>query len=590
MTFLKTLFASILGFFISIFLVFVTITLITIGIISSATEEQETTVASNSVLVIEPKGMIPEYSASQSLAEIMGDGSGITLGQYLARLEAASKDDHIKGIWLQLGSYSGDWAQAGELRAKLAEFKKSGRFIYATSDVNGWDEKNYYIASIADSVIMNPSARMEINGIYAALSFFKPMLDNLGVQAEIVRAGSFKSAVEPFILDSASPESRMMIDDIVKGSFAAFRAGVVESRKISEQQLDAILAGEPLLTATEAKAHGLIDAVMFHDQVLDLLRARTKTEGKDDAPMVELEDYKAPATEGKDGEIAVVYAVGGIGSGKSKYNPNPLFGGQMVGSSTFREAMKTAREDDDVKAVVLRIDSPGGDASASEEMWREIMLTREVKPVIASMAGVAASGGYYIAAAADTILAEPTTITGSIGVFGMWFNMEKLMEEKIGINTQVMTSNPYADMYSSVRPATAQERAFAEEQVDSTYRTFMTIVSQGRGLSMDSVMAIAQGRVWTGQQALALGLVDILGGFEKAVEVAAGRAGLKEGSYTLRILPQRKDFLDTFKETFTSQAFALFETRTVMDDYRALLDAMNYRSGIQARMPDMTLQ
>lgn len=590
MTFLKTLFASILGFFISLFLVFGTIILITIGIISSVTEEQETTVASNSVLVIEPDGIIPEYTASESLAEIMGGGDGATLGQYLARIEAASKDDRIKGIWLKLGSYGGDWAQAGELRTKLAEFRKSGRFIYATSEVNGWDEKNYYIASVADSVIMNPSARMEINGIYAGLTFFKPMLDNLGVQAEIVRAGSFKSAVEPFILDSASPESRMMIDDMVRGSFAAFRTGVVESRRISEAQLDNILSSKPLLTATEARTHGFIDAVMFHDQVLDLLRARTKTEKDDDPPMIELEDYRAPVGKGKDGEIAVVYAVGGIGPGKSRYNPSPLFGGQMVGSSTFREAMKTAREDDDVKAVVVRINSPGGDASASEEMWREIMLTREIKPVIASMAGVAASGGYYIAAAADTILAEPTTITGSIGVFGMWFNMEKLMEEKIGINTQVITSSPYADMYSAVRPATSQERAIAEEQVDSTYRTFLTIVSQGRGLSMDSVMAIAQGRVWMGQQAHALGLVDILGGFEKAVEIAADRAGLKEGGYTLRVLPQRKDFVETLMETFTSRASALFETRTVMDDYRVLLDALDYRSGIQARIPDMTLR
>jgi len=589
MTFLKTLFASVLGFFISLLLLFGLMVLFIIGIINSATKEQEHTVVRGSVLVIEPDGAIPEYVASESFAEIAGEGGQPTVREYLERIDAAAGDDNISGIWLRLGSYGGNWAQAGEIRAKLEEFKKSGKFIYATSDIDGWNEMNYYIASAADTVIMNPAARMELNGIYAALPFFKPMLGRLGIEAEVVRAGSFKSAVEPFIRDSASPESRLMVSQVVEASFGTFRQAVRESRGITDQQIDEALSSRPILTAWEALERKFIDAVMYRDEVLDLFRSRTGKQGDDDPPTVELKDYTVPTGDAAEPKIAVVYAVGSIGSGESRYDPSPLFGGQTVGSATFREAMRDAREDDDVKAVVLRIDSPGGSASASEEMWREIVLTSKVKPVIASMAGVAASGGYYIAAAADTILAEPTTITGSIGVFGMWFNMEHFLEDKIGINTQVVASGPYADMYSAVRPATNQERAFIEAQIDSTYRTFKSVVAEGRKLSMDSVAAIAEGRIWTGGQAVSLGLVDMLGGFERAVDVAAGRAGLQDGSYSLRILPRQKDFMETLMEAFNSRASMFLSARTPLDDYRVLLEGVNFRSGIQARMGDVTL-
>ncbi len=591
MSFTKALFASILGVFISISLVIFVMIMITFGIISSATSGTEVAVAPGSVLKIKPDGGIAEYVGSQSLRDIASGSSRLTLRGYLNRIQAAAKDDRIKGIWLQLGSYSGSWAQASELREKLVAFRKSGKFIYAVSDVNGWNEVNYFLASAADSVIMSPAAHMELNGIYAALPFFKPLLDKLGVKAEIVRAGSFKSAVEPFILDSASAESRLMVSQMVESSFGVFLRGVQESRKVSAAELQDIVQNRAFLSAAEAQAAQLVDAVMFNDQVLDLLRKRTGKGEKDEPSVIKLEDYEVDAESGdRDGAIALVYAVGAIGSGESRYNPNPLFGGEMLGSETFVKALRTAREDDGIKAIVIRIDSPGGDAAASEEMWREIVLTREVKPVIVSMAGVAASGGYYIAAPADTIIAESATITGSIGVFGMWFNMKELMEKKVGINTQVIKNGPYADMYSSARPALSQELMLASRQVDSVYHTFLTVVSQGRGLSMDSVHAIAQGRVWTGEQAQALGLVDLLGGLDRALEVAAVRGGLKEGRYSVRVLPKKKDFFETLSETFGSGVAAIISGRTSIDDYKVIYEAMQERSGVQARLPDIVIR
>ncbi len=590
MSFIKALFASILGFFIAIGLVVGLMVMVVIGIINSATADKEVSVPTASVLKIEPEGAITEYVGNESFADMAAGSSQVTLAEYLARIETAAGDDRIKGILLQLGGYAGGWAQAGELRTKLEEFRKSGKFIYAVSGVHGWNEVNYYIASVADSVIMNPAARMEINGMYAALPFFKPALQKLGVQAEVVRAGSFKSAVEPFILDSASAESKLMMTQIVESSFGIFLSAVEASRKIPVADLRNMVETRPLLTPSEARDARLIDAVLYGDQVRDLLRDRSGKGPSDEPSIVDIEDYQADLSEGGDGRIAVVYAVGNITAGESHYSANPLFGGESVGSETFIEAMETARKDRNVKAVVIRIDSPGGDAAASDEMWRAIERTRAEKPVIASMAGTAASGGYYIAAPADTIVAEPATITGSIGVFGMWFNVGEFLREKVGINTQVIKTGQYADMYSSVRPASDLERDLAARQTDSVYQTFMSVVSKGRGLSMDSVAQIAQGRVWTGQQAQAIGLVDVLGGMERALEIAAERGGLKKGGYSIRILPRKKDFFETLSETFGSGVAALMSSRTPVDDYKAMYEALQQRSGIQARMPEVKVQ
>jgi protease-4 len=258
----------------------------------------------------------------------------------------------------------------------------------------------------------------------------------------------------------------------------------------------------------------------------------------------------------------------------------------MIGSDTFVEAMRTARESKSIKSIVLRIDSPGGDAAASEAMWREIRLASQSKPVIVSMAGVAASGGYFIAAAGDTIVADPTTITGSIGVFYLHLSMKKFLQEKIGINTQTIETNPHADMYSAM---TDGERQIIARQIDTVYRHFLGVVARGRKLSIDSVDRIAQGRVWTGEQAKQIGLVDVLGGLDTAIAIAARRVGLKEGSYSIRILPREKSFLESLSDMFASQAISLFRSRSPLDEYHDLIEAMESRNGLQARMIDVRI-
>jgi len=595
MSFLKALFASILGFFIAMMLISLFSVIILIGIANSAATKEKVSIPSNTVLKLDLTS-IPEYSAENPFLVFTGESPELTMRGYIQAIEHAKKDDRIKGIWMLLGDYAGGWAQAGELRDKLADFKTSGKFIYATSNVSGFDEVNYYIATSADTIVMNPAAGMEMNGIFAGLSFFKPMLDRIGVTVGVARAGNFKSAVEPFVLDSASPDNKAMMTDLVTRIFSRFKIAVQESRKISPESLEDILNNRVMLTAEEAHGLGLIDGLMYDDEVDALIKRRVKRDSSRTAPVIEIDDYAdaelgaAGDNSSSDGEIAIVYAVGSIGAGESHYSPNPLFGGEMIGSETFGEAMKNAREDEDVKAVVIRIDSPGGDASASEAMWREVVLTRQKKPVFVSMAGVAASGGYFIAAAADTIVAEPSTLTGSIGVFRLWFNTKRLFEQKIGINTQIIRTNPHADIYSSARDASTPEMEIAERGVDSVYKTFLGVVAGGRHLSVDSVDRIAQGRVWTGEEGKQIGLVDELGGLERTLDIAAKRVGLKKGSYSLKILPRPKPWIETIAERFGGSASALLGSRTPLDEYTTIIKALDERTGVQARMNDLQLR
>jgi protease-4 len=421
MSFWKTLLATILGFFVGMLLLGVFSFLMMIAVIASSSERAQVAVMRNSVLKIEPDGAIAEYFRVAGLKGFGTDNEALTLREYLSRIEAAKKDDRIEGILLKLGSYRGSWAQAQEFRRALEDFKTSGKFIYASSSSQGYNEINYFLATVADSILFNPAASMEINGIAASVTYFKPMLERIGVQAQVVRAGSFKSAVEPFILDSASAESEEMMMQLVEGSFAPFRQAVQEKRKITSEQLDDILTNRALVTAAEARDLRLVDAVIYDDEIAKLISTRTSVTGK--PRLVDISDYYSQKEDmdedAPNNQIAVVYATGTINRGESDYSPGPFFGGESIGDETFAEAMRTARENSSIKAVVLRIDSPGGDAAASEEMWREVVLTREKKPVIVSMGAVAASGGYFIAAPADTIIAEPTTLTGSIGVFGL---------------------------------------------------------------------------------------------------------------------------------------------------------------------------
>lgn len=587
MSFFKALLASTLGFFLAMFLFVILLFGMIIFTAANITVKEHAVVASNSVLVVEPAA-INEFPDGPDMSGLGFAGGDPTLLDYLRRIDAAAIDADIRGMWLKLGRFTGSWAQAEELRAKVLDFRRSGKFVYATSGLAGYDEKNYFIATAADTVVLERGGRMEINGIFAEINFYKPLMEKLGVKAEVIRAGAYKSAVEPYVLDSASAESREMMTALIDGTFGRFTEVVTGARKLSPTKVQEIVEAYPMLNPSEAYSLGLVDAVLYADEVTAMLKRRLgDTAGR--LRSVDLDEY-VDGSDDAGSQVAIVYAVGTITRGPA--NSSPIFGGEMLTSERFVEAMRTARESGRVKAVVLRINSPGGDADASEAMWREVSLTAAQKPVVVSMGGVAASGGYYIAAPAHVIMADPTTVTGSIGAFGMRFNMEEFFEKTIGINTQVFKTGPSADLFNPARPLTDLERSFLERTIDSTYRRFLAVVAEGRHMTTGRADSVGQGRVWTGMEAQKRGLVDMLGGLDSAIQVAATRAKLERGDYGVRVLPKRKEFVEMLAEAFGKNASLLAGggRRTVLDDYRGAMEALMWRAGIQYRMPDVVLK
>lgn len=593
MSFLKTLLATTLGVFIALFVFGVLAVGLIVAIAASATSSGGSVhVPNNAVLRVKFDGAIPERTPDRHFSGIFDDEVHLSLREYLEGFDRAVADKRVSGLLLELDRFGGSWAQAEEIRNKILEVRRSGKFVYATGGVRGYNERDYFIATAADSVILHPAAEVEINGIYATLTFFKPAMDRLGIEANVVRAGAYKSAVEPFINETASPQNLEMTQSMVTDMFDTFKAAVRDARKLSAAQLDTILDRHALLTAEEARRLKIVDAVMYDDQIDELILHRTNRKAEEKRPTVDFDDYARfddKDQEDRGGEIAVVYAEGSIISGESGYSPEPMFGGSQIGSKTFIDAIREARDSKSVKAIVLRVNSPGGSADASSAMWREVKLAAAKKPVIVSMGSLAASGGYYIASAGDTIVADPGTLTGSIGVFGLWFNMQKLYKNTLGINMQTVKSSPNADMMSSAEPPTDLERAILAKQVDTVYSHFLQVVSEGRHMPIDSVRMIAEGRVWTGRQAKARGLVDELGGIERAIEIAAARVGLKKGSYDVRELPREDNFLRLAQRFIRTRASLLFGGPTAVEALQGTIESLERRRGVQARMIDVAV-
>jgi protease-4 len=588
MSFLKVFFASVLGFFTSLALIALVFVGIIAAIIASAGDQADVSVRSNSVLEIDLSKSFPEHVSTEGFRELASGRSSISLRELVAAVDAAASDPRIEGLRVKASGSPGSWATAEEIRRAVESFRESGKFVIATVGERGISEGSYFIASAADSIVAVPGAMAEMNGIVAVLPFFKPALDRLGIDAQVVRAGSFKSAVEPFILDSASAETQLMMREIVDGTFARFRSVVAEARNIPPGTLQNILSTRGLLSAHEAHAVGLFDAVLYEDQIDSLLRVKSGRKADADVISISINEYASVADvsdEAASGDdVAIVYAVGEIRAGRSGSSANPLGGGDALGNETFAEAMEDARDSRSVRAVVVRIESPGGEAGASEAMWREIALTAAKKPVIASMGSVAASGGYFLAAACDSIVAEPTTITGSIGVFGLWFTLRDFLRETVGVNMQVVRSDSLADLGSMLREPTDLERAILQRSVDTTYRKFLSIVSQGRGISIAEADSVGQGRVYTGARAKELKLVDELGGLERAIEIAAARAGLKADAYGIRVLPHKKSFIETLSEMFDETSVMALLGWGVEPE-QALREELERRSGVQMLGP-----
>ena len=576
-SFFKIVFASMLGFVLTFFFIFILIA----AIVGAASGDKEVSLENNSILHLTLNESINDRSNDNPLANFnfgsMTGGKQIGLNDILDNIGKASADEHIKGIFLDISSIPSGIASIEEIRNALIEFKKSGKFIYAYSEA--FTQPSFYLASVADKIYLHPTGMAELKGLRSEVLFFKGTLDKLGVEPQVFRHGKFKSAVEPFIQDKLSDANREQIRSYIGSIWNHMVDGIAKGRKLSTSQVQDIASKMLVTNAPAAVEFKLVDELKYRDEVLEILQKKTEAKSIDDIEFVSINkmvDVKDTRDKSGKDKIAIIFAEGDIVDGQGNEG--------QVGSIEFSKAIRKARLDDKVKAVVLRINSPGGSALASETIWREVMLTKKVKPVIASMGNVAASGGYYIAAPCDTIVASPNTITGSIGVFGLFFNA-KQMVNNIGVTVDTVKTNPYADIMTSSRAVTAQESEVIQREVERIYDNFITRVSEGRKISKANVDSIAQGRVWSGADAKRIGLVDVFGGLDKAIEIAAKKAGLT--NYRIQELPYIEDPIQKFIKELGGDSEQAILKKTLGDSYRYYQQIEHLRAmkSYQARLP-----
>lgn len=582
--FFKIFFASMLGFIMGLVVLFFIFIIIISASISSMKDE-EVVISENSVLQLKFDFPLKDRTSNNPFENFnfnsMETKQNIGLNDILKSIKKASKDSKIKGIYLDLSTIQGGIATVDEIRTALLNFKKSGKFIYAFADY--YSQGAYYLATAADKIYLNPEGQVSLNGLSAELMFFKGSLDKLEIEPQIIRHGKFKSAIEPFILEKMSDENRAQVSAFIDPIWMHISGNICTSRKISPDSFKEIVDSLKARSASDAYALKLVDKLSYFDEFTADLNKKLGKSPDEKIKYVSLGKYrKAPEPKGtgtpfpKD-KIAVIYATGSISNGMGD--------DESIGSDHLSAALRQARKDDKVKAIVLRVNSPGGDALASEEIWREVFLAKKSKPVIVSMGDVAASGGYYISCAADKIVVQENTLTGSIGVFGLLFNAEKMLKNKLGITTDVYKTNPFTDMGSFTRPLTESERLILQGEVDRVYNVFTQRVADGRKLTQASVDSIGQGRVWAGARAIEIGLADTLGGLELAIDIAAEKAGIKE--YRILQLPEQKDPLETLIQDFSTEVKTKITMEETGESYKyisALKDLLK-RSGVQALSP-----
>ncbi len=576
--FLKYVFATFLG----LFLFFLFFTGILILLVSRSVPEVE--VKRNSVLVLRLDKRIIERETGDLLTQLSrslksGEPGTIGLLELRQAIQAAAKSDKIKGIFLNVTNLDAGTATLEELRGELLSFKKSGKFVVAYAEM--YSELGYYLASVADKIYLPPSGILEFNGIHTELIFFKRLLDKLQIEPEVFKVGQYKSAVEPFIADGMSDANRRQISTLLNSVYDHMLAEIGEARGIASSRLHEIADEMLVRNPEDALSYSLITDIGYKDEAESFMKeqiglgAEETISYTDYWSMLDLSDAYSGLDKDK---VAVIYAVGDIQDGKGD--------DRTIGSETMMDELKKAREDSSIKAIVLRINSPGGSALASDVIWREVALTRKVKPVIASMGDVAASGGYYIAAGCDSIVAEATTITGSIGVFGVLFNGKDFLNDKLYISTDREKTGKYADIGSFTRPLNSQERVIIQKEVEDIYTKFLTVVAEGRNMDTAYVNTIAQGRVWSGSDAETKKLVDKQAGLDTAVEIAAGMAGVE--SYQLVHLPERPNLYlrQLFAETQGKIATRMLE-KEFGEWYPWIKAAKEVQkmNGVQARLP-----
>ncbi len=580
--FFKFVFASMVGFVLSFVVLLLLFIVMVTALISSAGKESKADVSANSVLHFLVEHPILERTNKNPFDQVdllsLDTKKQLGLNDILASIKKAKSDDHIKGIYLDLSSLQGGLATIEEIRNALLDFKKSGKFILAYSEV--YSQGGYYLASVADKIYLNPEGIIDFRGFSSEIAFFKGTLDKLDIEAQVIKVGTFKSAVEPFILDRMSDPNRKQVTAFLGSMYDHFLQGISSARRIPRDSLEQIAGNALVRTANDAVRFRLADGLRYKDEVLAELKSRSGIQSDRKVKSVGLAEY-APTSEEKSssasGRVAVVYANGEIISGEGD--------DETIGSDRISRAIRMAREDKKVKAVVLRVNSPGGSALASDVIWREVVLTKKVKPIMVSMGDVAASGGYYIACAADSIFAQPNTITGSIGVFGIIPNMKNFFNNKLGITFDGVKTGKFADLGTVNRPLTEEERLIIQSEVNKIYSSFTSKVAQGRKRSQAYIDSIGQGRVWSGIEARSNGLVDRLGNLDDAIRAAAGKAGLDE--YKIVEYPAMKDPFQGLFDQSTDKIKAYFTRQELGESYQYYQQVKSAlrSTGIQARLP-----
>jgi len=586
--FFKFLFASCLGTALALVLLFF-IGLATLsGFASSAMEKEKTAIKANSVLELKFEQPIPDKTNNMPLDPFDFDQESILgLTDMVKTIRQAKEDPDIKGIYINAMALSAGRATSNSLREALLDFKSSGKFVVAYA--NFYTQNAYYVASVADEVLLNPIGAVDFRGLSSMIMFYKGMLDKLDVQMRIFYAGKFKSATEPFRLDKMSDENRLQVREYVQALYDDMVADISASRKISDPDLRRIADNYDGRSARTALSSGLVDRIAYEDEALALLKSKIGLGDKEKLNRIKAEDYydsrvKKIDLSSKD-KIAVVYAEGTIMDG-DKGEPGEVLDGKYV------KILRSIRQDKAVKAIVLRINSPGGSVLASENILREINLCKEAgKPIVVSMGDVAASGGYYIACQADSIFAEPNTITGSIGVFGMVPILQKTMKENLGITMDTVRTGRYSAFGTPFLDFSPEESQMIQERVEWIYQDFLEKVAKGRKMTVEQVDAIAQGRVWAGEKARQIGLVDAMGGLARATASAAKLAGLEK--YRTTEFPRTKTGIEQLLEKFDRSSSNDDEIRAMLirselgdmyPVYKMLREA-HRNQGIQARLP-----
>jgi len=580
--FFKFMFASMVGFIFALVL----IVLLGIGMISlmasSFSDEKEVTINKNSVLELRLNYMIPERSSGNPFEKIelpsFESGKTIGLNDILKNIKKAAEDEDIRGIFINTGICPNSYATIEEIRNELVKFKKSKKFVIAYSEL--MDEHGYYLASVADKIYINPSGELLLNGFSNDVAYIKGMLDKLGLNPELIRHGKYKAAGEFLIADKMSDENRAQISAYMGSLYNHFIDNIAFARKKPAAEVHEVVEKLLIQNPEDAVTHKMTDGSRYFDEVETEMKTRLGVEEKDKIAFVSMAKYKNVSEKHistSSNKVAVVYCVGDIVSGKGENN--------SIGSDKFAETIRKIRKDSTYKALVLRINSPGGSALASDVIWREVVLTKKVKPVVVSMGSVAASGGYFIAAPADMIIAEPNTITGSIGVFGLLMNAQKLLNDKLGIKIETVKFGEFADLGRPDRPLNEAERKVIQKAIDKVYVDFVQRVADGRHMTTEQVDSIAQGRVWSAKDAKNIGLIDAFGGLDDAIAYAVKKAGLD--TYRTVSLPEIREPFEEFLKSLGEDAKAYFVKNELGDQYelyRNIQSAIKYQ-GIQARMP-----